>query len=193
MAWQKIPKVFVNRHEETFRGGSSVDLVGANGKTWLVDVHSPAPNVAVFKLGWKVFATDNHLKAGDSVLFTLVSKSRFTIHIFNRLGVEATNWSSPDSTSLEFNMPNLLSSPVNVGDFGDEGAESEDSDTSESDNPQTGFKFHSDTYTDAGGGSDPYTVFFFYLARQFWIYVSNTVRIQHNIHKEMPQLIHEYA
>ena len=142
-------------------------VVEGNNKAWLVDVHSPTPNAAVFKLGWKVFATDNQLKAGDSVLFTLLSKSRFAVNVFNRLGVESTNWSSPDSTSLEFKMPNLRSSPVNVDDLGDEGAESEESDTSESDNPQTGFKFHSDTYTDAGGGSDPYTVFF-----SIWLVIS---------------------
>ena len=37
------------------------------------------------------------------------------------------------------------------------------------------------------------TQFFFYLARQFWNYVSNTVEIQHNTHKEMPRLIPDYA
>ena len=127
-------------------------VVEGNNKAWLVDVHSPTPNAAVFKLGWKVFATDNQLKAGDSVLFTLLSKSRFAVNIFNRLGVESTNWSSPDSTSLEFNMPNLLSSPVNVGDLGDEGEQSEESDTSESDNVIRALKSPSDTSTDAGGG-----------------------------------------
>jgi hypothetical protein len=130
-----------------------VDLVvEGNNKAWLVDVHSPTPNAAVFKLGWKVFATDNQLKAGDSVLFTLLSKSRFAVNVFNRLGVESTNWSATESTSLEFNIPNLHSSPVDVGDPRNEGEQSEESDTSESDNVQRALESPSDTSTDAGGG-----------------------------------------
>lgn len=126
-------------------------VVEGHNKAWLVDVHSPTPNAAVFKLGWKVFATDNQLKAGDSVLFTLLSKSRFAVNVFNRLGVESTNWSSADSTSLDFNIPNPHSSPVDVGDP-NEGEQSEESDTSESDNVQRALKSPSDTFTDAGGG-----------------------------------------
>lgn len=66
--WQhSTPKAFVDRHGETFHGGSSVDLVESQRQHMTsVDVQSPAPDVADFKLEWKVFATDNHLKASDS-------------------------------------------------------------------------------------------------------------------------------
>ena len=74
-------------HGKNLRG-STVDLEGANGKVWLVIVEAASSGVTSFRFGWQVFADDNNLKAGDSLLFTMVSRNRFSVRVFSRVGLE---------------------------------------------------------------------------------------------------------
>jgi len=78
--------------------GSTVDLEGVNGKVWLVTVVNSSTGTAVFRFGWHVFAADNNLKAGDSILFTMVAQNRFTVRVFSKNGLESVNNNNASST-----------------------------------------------------------------------------------------------
>lgn len=78
--------------------GCTVDLEGVNGNVWLVTVDSTSSGVTGFRFGWQVFAADNNLKAGDSLLFTMVSKNRFTVRVFNKIGLESDVPGKPTKT-----------------------------------------------------------------------------------------------
>lgn len=93
---QQIPKAFLDLHRDELCG-NVIDLESHNSKVWLVKVAGPEPSLTGFRLGWKVFATDNNLKEGDQLLFSLISKSRFSVQIFNKYGLEARG-SSATST-----------------------------------------------------------------------------------------------
>ncbi|KAG0601089.1 hypothetical protein M758_11G083100 [Ceratodon purpureus] len=92
-----IPKAFLDAHGKNLCGGT-VDLEGANGNVWLVTVDAIPGGVTGFRFGWQVFAADNNLMDGDSLLFTLVSKNRFTVRVFNRTGLEIDEPGKPTKT-----------------------------------------------------------------------------------------------
>jgi len=61
--------------------------MGANGKEWSVEIGGPGKLLG-FKSGWKNFVASTSVKRGEQMLFALISKSCFSVHMFNKLGVE---------------------------------------------------------------------------------------------------------
>ncbi|XP_024380244.2 uncharacterized protein [Physcomitrium patens] len=85
-----IPKAFMDLHGSGLRGCKVADLIGSNRVLQLVEVHVAATTGAVsFRQGWEVFVTDNYLKPGDSLLFTMVAKNSFTVRVFSGVGLES--------------------------------------------------------------------------------------------------------
>ena len=69
--WQhSTPKAFVEHHAETFHGVSSVDLVESQRQGMACRCAVSSSRCGGLQAEWKVFATDNHLKASESVLFS---------------------------------------------------------------------------------------------------------------------------
>lgn len=95
---------------------------------FFVDVQSPAPNVAVFKLEWKVgvpLTTTWRPAIPSSLPKTLVSKSIFTGPYFQPAGGGVDQLTGPPQILPSFNLTilNLHRLRVHVGDIADEMAE----------------------------------------------------------------------
>jgi hypothetical protein len=88
---QHIPKAFLELHSSEIQGSSShrVKLEGPSGDIWLIAMYMMGKGPHGFRQGWKAFITDNHLKKGDCLLFTLISTSHFTVRVFDENGLEA--------------------------------------------------------------------------------------------------------
>jgi hypothetical protein len=88
---QHIPKAFLELHSSEIQGSSShrVKLEGPSGDIWLIAMYMMGKGPHGFRQGWKAFITDNHLKKGDRLLFTLISTSHFTVRVFDENGLEA--------------------------------------------------------------------------------------------------------
>jgi hypothetical protein len=88
---QHIPKAFLELHSSEIQGSSShsVKLEGPSGDIWLIAMYMTGKGPHGFRQGWKAFITDNHLKKGDRLLFTLISSSHFTVRVFDENGLEA--------------------------------------------------------------------------------------------------------
>lgn len=99
---QQIPAAFVDLHGDKFF--DRVDLEGPDGTVWIVNVVHTTQSNAGFGRGWMSFVGDNNLKKGNQILFTLISKSRFTVHIFNKSGLEtATSLGTNADPTVSFN------------------------------------------------------------------------------------------
>ena len=134
-------------HLDKIRG--SVDIEGSNGKVWLVGVGGTCSAQVGFRLGWHAFIADNKLQRGDQLLFTLVAKSRFTVHVFNRLGLETA---APPVTKTEPTVSvNGKRKREESEDEGPEQSESEDdSDDSEYESPENESEAPSDSPSETG-------------------------------------------
>eukprot|EP00249_Psilotum_nudum_P008337 c21203_g2_i1 orf=100-528(+) len=95
----RIPSAFVKQFlpefdSVTFPGRAhnrNAFLEGPNGQMWPVTIQGNDAGSLFFKAGWRKFALDLSLSAGDLAVFKLISETHFLVQAFGKDGCEKEN------------------------------------------------------------------------------------------------------
>lgn len=96
-ASQSVPREFYKKYANYFAGGANI-FQGPNGCKMNLKF---SKNSMRFTSGWKAFHTQNNIKLGDLMLFSLLEPAQWLIQLVERKLEEVPMGSECDSSDLE--------------------------------------------------------------------------------------------